>query len=294
MGGSIIPAEILFTLLPKLANNFHIHRDYGLPSWTSKNDLVICISWSGGTKETISSYQAAKRLEGKILLITKGAELKKLARENNDEIVILPDESIPARSGAGYMFSSLLTVLANSGIIDFEPEELVSLSETLKPDGFEKKGGEIAERIGLWTPLIYSSFQNRFLASFWKIKFNENSKIHAFWNHFPNAAHNEIAGFSHPERDLNPAKRGRDNFFVILLKDGQDGEAQSKKLLVAAELLDQYGIPYETIELKGRTKLEKIFNNFILSDWTSFYLAKNRGVSPTEAEVIEKFKEMEK
>ena len=142
--------------------------------------------------------------------------------------------------------------------------------------------------------MIYSSFQNRFLASFWKIKFNENSKIHSFWNHFPGAGHNEIAGFDHAERDLNPAKRNWDNFFVILLKDGQDGEAQSKKLSTAAKLLDQRIIPYETIELEGKTRLEKIFNNFILSDWTSFYLAKNRGVEPTEAKIIEKFKEMEK
>lgn len=279
MGGSIIPAEILFTLFPELPNSFHIHRDFSLPLWASKNGLVICISWSGNTTETISSYEAGKKLGAKTLVITKGGKLGKSAKSNNDLLIILPQEDIPPRNGVGYMTAALLTFLTNSGMIEFQLSQLPDL-EGLNPNGFEKKGEELAERIGNRTPLIYSSFQNRFLASFWKIKFNENSKAHAFWNHFPNAAHNEIAAF------------GWDNFFVIFLKDDKDGLEQQKKISIAAKLSEENGIPYETVELKGKTRLEKIFNNYILSDWVSYFLAKNRGVEPTKTELIERFKEM--
>src|SRR3989344_1305653 len=256
MGNSIIPAEILFTLFPELPNNFHIHRDFDLPLWVSKDDLVICISWSGNTAETISSYEAAKKLGTKILVIAKGARIGKLAENTGDQLITLPQEDIPPRNGIGYMSSILLTVLANSDILNFQPSQLLDLKKNLKTADFEKKGKELSERIDNWTPLIYSSFQNRFLASFWKTNFNEYSKTHAFWNYFPNLAHTEISG--------------EEKFFK------------------------EKGIPYETAELEGKTRLERIFNNYVLSDWTNFYLAKSRHVLPEETEMIERFKEMER
>ena len=282
MGGSIIPAEVLFALLPELPNNFHIHRDFGLPLWASSEDLVICISWSGKTAETISSYAEAEKMGTRILTITKAGKLKEMAENGNKLLIVLPQENIPARSGVGYMFSALLTALTNFGIIDFKLEELLNLSEKIKPSGFEKRGKELAERIGNWTPLIYSSFQNRFSAYFWKIKFNENSKIHAFWNFLPNIAHNEIEGF------------GWDNFFVILLKDDKDGKLQQKKISAAAKFFEEIGIPHEIIELEGKTRLERIFNDYMLSDWVSYYLAEARRVDPAEEEMIERFKKMER
>ena len=248
MGGSVMPSEILFALLPDLPNSFHIHRDYDLPAWANKDDLVVCISWSGGTAEIISSYEKAKKLGAKILVITKGGKLAELAGKNNDLSITLPQENIPPRSGVGYMSASLLTVLINSDMIDFKLEELTNLEDKLRPERFEEKGKELAERIGNWTPLIYSSFQNRFLASFWKVKFNENSKIHAFWNYFPNAAHNEIAGF------------GWDNFFAIFLSDEKDSPKQQKKLSVAKNLLEENAIPYEWLEFEGKTRIERIWS----------------------------------
>ena len=63
MGGSIIPGMILLTWhehqnkgpgVPVIINN-----NYDLPSDVSSKDLVICISWSGTTEETISSCKSA-------------------------------------------------------------------------------------------------------------------------------------------------------------------------------------------------------------------------------------------
>lgn len=290
MGGSIIPAEILLDIFEdsqELNPPLFIHRDYELPLWTSNQSLVICISWSGETAETISSYNAAKKIGAKILVITTGGRLKEMAKQDGVSEITLPEDEGPPRTNIGYMFSTLLTILTNRVNIEaselrIDPEELVKLAQKLKPTGFEKRGQELAERIGNWTPLIYSSFKNRFLASFWKTKFNENSKIHSFWNYFPNAAHNEIEGF------------GWDNFFAILLKDEKDNKFQQKKIAAAAKLFEDNGIPCETIELQGKTRLERIFNDYILSDWASLYLAKNRGIDPFESEMIRKFKEAER
>lgn len=293
MGNSIIPAEVLFTLLPDLPNSFHIHRDFDLPAWATKDDLAICISWSGNTAETISSYETAKKWELKILAITKGGKLTELAKNNNDLLITLPQKNIPPRNGVGYMFAALLTVLVNSGMIEFNLEELADLAKKLKPKHLEEKGKELAEKISHLTPLIYSSFKNRFLASFWKVNFNENSKIHAFWNYLPNLSHNEIVGFASPSASAAWADTVIKSF-VIMLSDSEDDNRQQKKISVTAKILEEKGIPYQIIKLEGKTRLEKIFNDYILSDWVSFHLAKSRGVEPTETEMIEKFKKMEK
>ncbi|MEK7579917.1 MAG: SIS domain-containing protein [Patescibacteria group bacterium] len=288
MGGSIIPAEILLDIVEDSGeansmNKFFIHRDYELPFWASSKNLVICISWSGETSETISSYQAAKKIGTKTLVITTSGKLKEMAEKDGTPLILLPKDDGPPRTNIGYMFSALLTILTNWDKIDFSSklEELTKLSQKLKPTGFEKRGQELAERIGTWTPLIYSSFKNGILASFWKTKFNENSKIHSFWNYFPNAAHNEIEGF------------GWNNFFAILLKDEKDNKFQQNKIATAEKFFENNGIPYETVELIGKTRIEKIFNDYILSDWASLYLAKNRRIDPFESEMIKKFKEME-
>src|SRR3989338_10787908 len=61
MGGSIIPGFIYLTYrehknggpgVPVIINN-----NYGLPSDVTTDDLVICISWSGTIKETISALK---------------------------------------------------------------------------------------------------------------------------------------------------------------------------------------------------------------------------------------------
>ena len=82
--------------------------------------------------------------------------------------------------------------------------------------------------------------------------------------------------------------------FVILLSDSEDDNRQIKKTLVAAKLLSENGISYEIVKLEGKTRIGKIFSNYLLSDWTSYYLALNRKVDPTETEMIEKFKKMER
>ena len=54
MGGSSLVADLVNDILghPCLS----IVRDYGLPSWVGKKDLVICASYSGNTEETLFSF----------------------------------------------------------------------------------------------------------------------------------------------------------------------------------------------------------------------------------------------
>lgn len=287
MGGSIIPAEILLLYLDVSDSDFkkikfHIHRDFDLPAWVTKDDLVICISWSGNTEETLSSYTEAGKRGSPLIVITKGGKLKELAEKDKTPLILLPQEDIPPRMGAGYMFSALFTLLVKNGVIEDETETVKNL-KTLEPDREDSKAKELAEKISNKTPLIYSSYKWRNLAAFWKIFFNENAKIHSFWNGFPSLVHQELAGFN---------KSGQDKFFVLFLKDKNDDGRHLKLMKKLNAVLNNLNYGHEIVEIEGGSQLEKIFNNYLLAALTTMHLAKMNGIDPAEAEIIEEFKSL--
>jgi glucose/mannose-6-phosphate isomerase len=270
MGGSIIPAEMLSMLW--LDNfNYYLQRDFGLPFWADRDCLVICLSWSGDTEETISSFSSAINKNIPAIAITKGGKLEKLAMEAKYPLVILPPDSRPARFGAVRMLGALLTLLKNSASIDYNlPDDLNVLGSV---------GPEVAPKIVGKIPLVYSSYQWRFLARFWKIQFNENCKIQAFCSYLPEATHNEIAGFS-PENNQK--------FFPIVIADSSEGPENNIEKFV--NFLKNVGQEHTVINLHGHSRIEKILSNYLDSIQVSTELCQILGIDPLDNSVIDSFK----
>lgn len=275
MGGSAIPGKIVSLLwLDNLS--VYIHSGYGLPYWADSNCLVICTSWSGDTEETILAYKSALKKGIPRLVVTKGGRLAELARKDDSPLIILPDDNMPARLGIGYMLGAILTLLNDSDIIDYT----LPVSVTAKA---AESGQGLSSKISQKAPLIYSSYAWRYLAGFWKINFNENSKVHSFSNHFPEAAHNEIAGFN---------QTNRDKYFPIILMDPEEEKADIDKLNKFVLFLKGRNIDHEVIEVAGKNRLEKIMNSYNLAISASIQLARILGVEPLDTSTIEQFKKI--
>ena len=272
LGGSAMPAEMVSMLWLDGLNGY-IQREYGLPFWANSETLIVCTSWSGNTEETISSLTAAVAKNIPAVAVTKGGKLAELAVSAGVPLIRLPEDKSPARLGLGYLTGALLTLLHNFAIIDY----IVPTGLNLGP-----AGTSFSSRIGSKIPLIYSSYQWRYLARFWKISFNENSKIHSFSNYFPEAAHNEIAGFQPTKQDF---------YFPILLVDRSEAKADIEKLEKFANFLRDQGIDHTVIDLAGRSRLEKIASNYSLAISISFELAHQLGVNPLTGSTIETFKQ---
>ena len=279
MGGSIMPAEAVSMLwLDNL--NCYINRISYLPHWTAKEHLVICVSWSGNTKETISAYQQAKDIGAKTLAISNGGKLQQLAEQDGAPFVLLPNLELAPRNALLMVLSSLLTLISQSAIIKDNLNSSVFSETELKKK--EETAKEIAEHISNKTPLLYSSYSWRFLGDFWKKFFNENCKIHSFFNFLPEAAHNEIAGI----------KKNDSNFFYILLKDFAENQEDIKETNKLEKFLKSYGTDYFVSEVTGNNRFEKIINQYILASLTSEALANKLGVNPENIETIESFKKL--
>lgn len=280
MGGSIIPGEILifWQEVSGMPPTFYVHRDYDLPAWVSKNDLVICISWSGNPEETLSCYEAAVKMGVPVVSITTGGKLAELSSKYRTPLVLLPNKNVSPRMGTGYMTAALFQ------LVGLGEKVATILLDAIKT---EAEGNKLADKIDKAIPLFYSSYKWRIVPHLWKILFNENDKIHAFWNYFPAMAHNELAGFTKKQEAPN-------NFYPIFFKDADD-ERQNKNIDTTIAILNEIGYNYSIVDISPSKKpLEVVFNSYILGFWTSYYLAKILGVDPEDTRLIEKFKDAKK
>ena len=81
LGGSALPGNVLACWLGQskiTAPTIHIHRDYGLPMQIKEGSLIVCMSYSGNTEETLSAINEALAKNLTVAAITTGGKLEKI------------------------------------------------------------------------------------------------------------------------------------------------------------------------------------------------------------------------
>lgn len=289
MGGSALAGALLQNVVSDLKTpEIFIWRNYGLPANLSSNSLVIAISYSGNTEETLSSFREAANRKLKIIGISTGGRLEELCQKNNFPFISIPIRNIPPRDAIPAMFAILMKIFANAGIIPDQTSLLLETAKNLRPENLEKQGKLIARKIEGKIPIIYSSLKWKELAHNWKFRFNENARLPAFFNVFPELHHNEMATFD----AIKPANSLLKNFHVIILEDEKENIRLNEGAKIFAGFVKKRKVPITTIRLVGNNDFEKIFNNLILADWASYWIAVNRGLDPTEVKIIKEFKKI--
>ena len=286
MGGSALPAHILANL-DKTKVPIFIHKDYGLSHKADENSLVICISYSGNTEETISGLKDALRKGVKIVGMASGGEIEALCTKNSIPFVKIPS-GIQPRYATGYIFSSMVKVLENCELLQKTSMEFGALAEKLKAVNLsqEKEGISLAKKLFKKIPVVYSSSNLKDVARIWKIKFNENAKIPAFYNYFPELNHNEMVGYA------GLKKIGTKNFFAIILQDQKDHPRIKERMELTAKLIKKNGANAQIVKVKEGSDLFKIFSALLLGDWVSYHLALLQKIDPTQVQIVEDFKRL--
>ncbi|HEY4498097.1 MAG TPA: SIS domain-containing protein [Candidatus Paceibacterota bacterium] len=276
MGGSGLVPELIKALKPEF--DIIPHHDYNLPTISEeelRNRLLIAVSYSGNTKETINFFNQAQSHGLNVSVITTGGELLSLAKEKNVPYIQIPEIGVPPRMAVGSMVRACLKLMGEKALL----EELKELSASLEPMRWEKQGEELAARLFNKVAIIYTSVRNQALAYNWKIRLNETGKTPAFFNVLPELAHNEIAV---------PADKPYP--FFILVKDDEDNSRIKKGMDFLEQIYLTAGRWTISLPLEGESRPARFFNSILLADWTSFYLARKLGFAWDEASMIERFK----
>ena len=291
MGGSASAGDILATLRPL---DIFSYKSYRLPPQAGNESLIICISYSGNTEETLCSFNEALSRKLPLISVTTGGKLAKLSKKYNVPLVKLPGPKIPPRLALGEMTASLLQVLVNHHILGPEiVEEILKVEAFLKSRRFENQGKKLAKKIFQKIPIIYASRRLRKIGWIWKNSLNETAKVLAICNYFPELNHNEIVGFWTPptHRSINERQISNEKLYVIILRDPKEPYPRIlKQMKITKNLIESGGIKVEFIDMKGKTMLEKIFSTALLGFWTAYWLALKYKIDPTPIKIIEEFK----
>ncbi|MFA5986904.1 MAG: bifunctional phosphoglucose/phosphomannose isomerase [Parcubacteria group bacterium] len=292
MGGSAWPANVLRIYINSLFNRHkeykrlavYQNRFYKLPPEAYNDCLNIICSHSGNTEETIASFGEVLKNKLPCIGISAGGTLEKMCKKHGVPHIKLPMPyaDFQPRMATGYFISVLVQLLVNAGKLPKEAVLVDTAVQKLHDEivKIEQNGKKIAKRLVGKTPVIYASTKFKALAMIWKIKINENSKVPAFWNYFPELNHNEFVGFTNPQAQ----------FYILMLRDKKDHPRNLLRYDVTARFLKKKGVKSEIIDIPEGDTLYRIFATIALGDWISYYLALAYGQDPTPVDMVEDLK----
>ena len=272
MGGSGIGGQILSSISDfEGFANITYWNNYNLPKWANKDCLVICVSYSGNTAETLSAAKKALDLGCNLEVITTGGKLRKIAEENNLHVTNIEKGHQPRAA-----LPLLLKALISRVRLPSMDQEIKEVGELKLPIN---KAKNIASQIKGTIPCIYSSDLMNPVAYRWRCQIQENAKQLAFNHQIPEMNHNEIVGWTLPNSQMS----------VILIRDSNE-EEQIRNRFEATKNVAWDSVKIVECTSVGKTPLARIMSMVILGDLVSLELAQLNDVNPTPVEIIENLK----
>jgi glucose/mannose-6-phosphate isomerase len=297
MGGSAIGGDLLHDwLLDHVFIPVEVCRDYALPAYANGETLVFIVSYSGETEETLSALLDAVKRKCIIVAIASGGSLISFAQRLHLPYMTVPSGLQP-RVAVPYLFFPLVITMEKMGLIrgiETELNEVIKVLKTLvkenSPDVPQQNNPtkKLAWELRATIPVVYGFRQYRSVAVRFKSELNENSKIPAKWEVFPELNHNDVVGW---EASESLAKR----FTVVLIRDKDEPPEIRNRIKATKKLVLTKVRKTLEVHAVGESSLAKMFSVLFVGDLTSVYLAILLGVDPAPVKIITAMKkEMQK
>ncbi len=293
MGGSAIGGLLLRDWLLDSSTPVYVSAGYHLPGFIDDEILIIAVSYSGNTEETLSAFEEALERGCPILTVTSNGVLKRLSEKREIPLIKLPIGLKPRAALPQQLFSVAMT-LRRIGVEApwHELEEAIGVLEELKskltpeapPERNEAKA--LALKLRGFIPYIYAPRCLGAVAYRFRTQLNENSKLPACSTSLPEGFHNAIMGREGPEELL----RG---IAAVILRDPGEESRLRRRIEAFKRLLEEkFGRVLE-LWARGRGLLSRMLSALYIGDYTSIYLALLYGFDPSTTESIELLKRVE-
>lgn len=294
MGGSAIGADLLASYCASLSPiPVSVHRDYGLPLFArGDKTLVICSSHSGNTEETLEAFEAARKAECRIIVVTTGGELEKRARADNIPVWTFDYAGQP-RAAIGFSFGLLLAMFQRLGFIPDQKEAVDSAlaamtrsQQHLKADVPASKNPAkryAGQLMGRWTTIMGSGSLN-VVARRWKGQINVLAKAGANFESLPEADHTSLVGTVNPQETLNA------HTMTLFLRSDSDHPRNRLRSDITRQAFMLEGLNTDVVDARGDTPLAHMWTLILFGDYMAYYLAMGYGVDPTPIHALVDFK----
>jgi len=292
MGGSAIGGELLKDWTRDKAQvPIEVSRSYALPAYANAKSLVLIVSYSGETEETLSAFLDAVKRRCMIYCVSSGGSLLEFAEKLGVPYLRVPS-GMPPRAALPYLFVPLLRSLEKAGVVSGvsgELSEAIRLLARISDESVPEKPvkGNFAKTLALGisvtVPVVYGFGVYRSVAQRFKQQFNENSKVPSKWECFSELNHNEIVGWE-------KAGKLASCFSTIFIRDKSETDEIRSRIETTKTLLPSASKMFE-VWVQGKSSLAKMLSTVCVGDFTSVYLAILRNVDPTPVETINLLKQ---
>lgn len=293
MGGSAIGGDLVRGIWSdRLAVPVEVVRGYDLPAWVGSESLVIASSKSGATEETVSALSAALERRCPVAVLTTGGPMKGVAERAGLPLATFPSAGTP-RSSVGYSMGLLAGMLERVGVLDLDGDEIAGAVAAAREMATRCEPGvptqdnpakQLAWSLVDRLPIIEAGSFLGPVARRWKAQLNENSKTTAAFEELPEATHNTVVGYEHPESL-------RDRLFVVFLESSLDHPRNGQRASLSRDVLDTGQISHEVVTAVGESRLAHALSMIVMGDYVSVYLAFTYAVDPSPVAVIDHIKE---
>ena len=291
MGGSGLAGDVLRAVAgPFMPVPVTVSKGYEPPSFVGDNTLCFAVSFSGDTEETVEAAATAAVAGARMVVISQGGQLERLAASWHAPHVALPTDIPKPRAGIGATAIPALIVLERVGLFPGAHEWVLEAVEQLKRRRDQlvrddSPARELARRIGRTFPLMWGGGDLGEVAAIrWRNQVNENAKAPAFCSSIPELTHNEICGWGQ-HGDIT-----RQVFTLVYLRHDHEHPQVMRRFDVVRDLIDEVVAGVEEVHAEGEGALAQLFDLMLFGDFVSLHLAYDAGVDPGPIPVLDQIK----
>ena len=287
LGGSAIGGSLAEGLWrDELRTPTVVNRAAGLPGWVGPGHLVVPVSYSGSTAETLAAARAALERGADVIAVTAGETLGGLVEAGGGRVVRVTG-GLPPRAALGSLFGALAAVLEYAGVTPPTAHEIRAAAHACDAVAADRGGGvasELGEALATTTTWVYGHGPLSPVARRFKCQLNENAKSAAAFGELPEADHNEIVGWA-------GTARAGGRHAAIHLADPDDPPTIRASIATSPRLIGDGAAVHRVLTGQGQTRTARAFWLLALLDHASVHTARAAGVDPFEIDRIAELKQ---
>ena len=261
-------------------------KSYEVPGFINKHTLLIAISFSGNTEETLDAVALAHEAGAMIACITSGGKLLSFAQTHSLTLAQVPADIPTPRAAFGYSFVTILYLLKNydliSEVFELALQEAIWLIDAQRPK-MKELAQALAADLHEKLPVVYADDKLHPVLVRFQQQLNENAKHLTHVNVFPEMNHNELVACLKPESVWR-------NAVIILVKTAYDHPRVTRRLEICEPVFRENAGKVVHLKAIGDSFLEECVYLIHLFDWVSFYLSEKNGVDAFQVANIDHLK----
>ena len=304
MGGSGIAGDVLAAVCGT-GNAVQVATSHGyqLPGWVGAADLVIAVSCSGSTEETLATATEAVRRGARLVGVgAAGSPLQAIATQARAPFVPVVSAGMP-RSTLWGLSIPLIVIAERAGVVEVGEDAYEATAATLErvafqcrptSESFVNPGKSLAlDLLGTLAMIWGTSPITAVAAKRFAAQLNENAKYPAIPGDLPEANHNQVVAFDGPFAPGTTRLDAESGFplRLVLLTDSAAHPQVARRQAASAELAADRGIKVSELPMEGDHPLPRFASVVGLIDYATVYAGIASGVDPTPIQVIQELKE---